>query len=213
MSYMFSYGPFFHTGLKADINLGGNNTLMLGVADPTDMKSADIKYSNDGVMPKMVIGQFATGTKDSKVKLYLNFLGGKYNDSARMMHEDVVLTYSVNSKCSLGYNGTVQSRSFKSEGKWGSYKAWWGSALYLNYDPISWFGLTFRGEYFNDKKNVLDLGTSFIIPTLSANFKLDNLTIIPEFRLDNAGNSVFYKNEHETTKSTGSFVLAATYHF
>src|SRR6476620_5358324 len=179
MSYMFSYGPFFHTGLKADISLGGNNTLMLGITDPTDMKSADVKYGNNGIMPKMAIGQFATGTKDSKLKLYLNFLGGKYNDSAKMMQEDIVLTYTASSKFSLAYNGTIQSRSFKSSGEWSSYNAWWGSALYLNYDPISWFGITLRGEYFNDKKNVLSLGTSFIAPTLSANFKIDNLTIIP----------------------------------
>ena len=51
------------------------------------------------------------------------------------------------------------------------------------------------------------------VPTLAANFKIDNLAIIPEFRLDHAGNSVFYKNATETTSSTGSFILAATYHF
>ena len=36
MSYMFSYGPFSHTGLKADIGLGGKSALMLGVANSTD---------------------------------------------------------------------------------------------------------------------------------------------------------------------------------
>ena len=214
MSYMFSYGPFFHTGLKADINLGGSNTLMFGVIDPTDMKTADEKMAvNNGVLPKMIIGQFATATKNSKLKLYLNFLGGKYNDSAKMMHEDVVLTYTINNKINLGYNGTVQSRSYRSNGEWGPFNAWWGSALYFNYDPITWFGLSVRGEYFNDKKDVLGLNTSFITPTVSANFRIDNLTIIPEFRFDNADNAVFYKNETTTTKSTGSFILAATYHF
>jgi hypothetical protein len=214
MSYMFSYGPFFHTGLKADVNLGGTNTLMFGVIDPTDMKTADEKNAVDnGVLPKMIIGQFATATKDTKLKLYLNFLGGKYNDSAKMMHEDVVLTYTVNSKFNIGYNGTIQSRSFKLSGEWSGFSPWWGSALYFNYDPITWFGLTLRGEYFNDKKDVLGLNSSFITPTLSANFRIDNLTIIPEFRFDNADNTVFYKNETETTKSTGSFILAATYHF
>ena len=36
MSYGFSYGPFFHTGLKADIALGGKSAFMIGVANPTD---------------------------------------------------------------------------------------------------------------------------------------------------------------------------------
>ena len=36
MSYGFSYGPFFHTGIKADISLGGKSAFMIGVAQPTD---------------------------------------------------------------------------------------------------------------------------------------------------------------------------------
>jgi hypothetical protein len=186
---------------------------MFGVTDPTDMKTADVKYSNDGVLLKMVVGQFATGTKDSKLKVYLNFLGGKYNDSAKMMHEDIVLAYAAAGKFSLGYNGTIQSRSFKVDDKWSSFNAWWGSAIYLNYDPVSWFGLTLRTEYFNDKKDVLGLGTSFITPTISGNFRIDNLTIIPEFRFDNADAEVFTNSSDDPTKSTGSFILAATYHF
>ncbi|MDQ2752184.1 MAG: potassium-transporting ATPase subunit KdpA [Bacteroidota bacterium] len=85
-------------------------------------------------------------------------------------------------------------------------------ALYINADLVSWFGLTLRTEYIMDKDQYLGL-KNVIAPTLSANFRIDNLTIIPEFRLDHAGNEVFYKNDNEVTKSTGSFILAATYHF
>ena len=111
MSYMFSYGPFFHTGLKADISLGGKSALMVGISDPTDLRSA----SN---MPKMFIGQFSTGSKDDKFKAWLNFQGGKFSDSARLTQGDVVLTYAVSDKFSLGFNGTVQSRSFKGRQRW-----------------------------------------------------------------------------------------------
>jgi hypothetical protein len=108
----------------------------------------------------------------------------------------------------------VQSLKLKdvATSEWTTVK-WWGAALYLNYDPVSWFGATLRGEYIGDKDQYLGLDHVFA-PTLSFNFKVDNLTIIPEFRLDNAGNEVFTKsNGTELTKSTGSFVLAATYHF
>src|SRR6188768_51243 len=37
MSYMFTNGPFSHTGLKADITKGGGNGLMLGIANPIDV--------------------------------------------------------------------------------------------------------------------------------------------------------------------------------
>ena len=76
MSYMFSYGPFFHTGLKADISLGGKSAFMVGVTNPTDLRTA----TN---MPKMFIGQFSTGSKDDKFKAWLNFQGGKFADDGQ----------------------------------------------------------------------------------------------------------------------------------
>src|SRR6186997_224513 len=71
MSYMFSYGPFFHTGLKGEFSLGSKSVLMVGVANPSDLKTGSR-------MPKMLIGQLATGSKDDKFKAYLNYQGGKY---------------------------------------------------------------------------------------------------------------------------------------
>ncbi len=41
MSYMFTNGPFSHTGLKADISLGGKTALMLGISNPTDYSARD----------------------------------------------------------------------------------------------------------------------------------------------------------------------------
>ncbi|TDH28963.1 porin [Segetibacter sp. 3557_3] len=209
MSYMFSYGPFFHTGIKADFALGGKTGLMVGLTNPTDLKTAT-------GMPKMVIGQFSTGSKDDKFKAYVNFQGGKYNDSARLNQGDVVLTYAFSPKFSMGYNGTVQSRSGKNAKKeWLDGNTWWGSALYLNADPTDWFGLTLRGEYLSDDKSVLGFDGNVFETTLSANFKIDNLTLIPEIRLDNGSTpqGLFVKNSGASTKSTGSLLLAAVYHF
>ena len=94
---------------------------------------------------------------------------------------------------------------------------WWGSALYLNFDPTSIVGITARGEYFSDKDAVAGFGTDIFDATLSLNIHIDNLTIIPEFRLDSAKDPIFYKNEDSpgapSAKSTGTFILAATYHF
>jgi hypothetical protein len=206
MSYMFTNGPFSHTGLKADISLGGKSAFMVGISNPTDYRSAP-------AMPKSFIAQLSTGSKDDKLKAYFNFVGGKQNDYKKVIQGDIVATYAVADKFSVGINGTLQSVKLDpdSTGNFTSYQ-WGGAALYLNYDPISWFGLTLRTEYIGDKDEFLGLKNVFA-PTLSANFKIDNLTIIPEFRLDNAGNAVFYKSATETSKSTGSFVLAVSYHF
>lgn len=206
MSYMFTNGPFTHTGLKADISLSAKSALMIGISNPTDYRSAP-------GMPKSFIAQFSTATKDDKLKAYFNFVGGKQNDYKKVIQGDVAASYAFCKQFSIGFNGTIQSlkRDTDSSGTFHS-ASWQGIALYCNYDPISWFGLTLRAEYINDKDEYLGVKSLFA-PTLSANFKIDNLTIIPEFRLDNAGNEVFYKNTEESTKSTGSFLLAAIYHF
>jgi len=205
MSYMFTNGPFSHTGLKADISLGGKSAIMVGVSNPVDYRTAP-------GMPKTIIAQFSTGSKNDKFKAYFNFAGGKQSSTKKLAQGDIVATYAFSGKFSLGVNGTLQSVKLADSTAKFQTSNWGGIALYLNLDPASWFGLTLRGEYINDKDEYLGLQHVFA-PTLSANFKVNNLTIIPEFRLDDAGNAVFYKNANETTKSTGSFILAATYHF
>jgi len=209
MSYLFSYGPFFHTGLKADLSLSPQSGLMFGITNPTDLKASS-------GMPKMFIGQFSTGTSDDKLNLYLNFQGGKYNEMSRLYQGDITASYSVSDLFSLGLNASMQSRSFKNgTNKWEDGNSWYGAALYLNADPTEWLGITLRGEYFSDKDDVLGVfdGSSIFIPTLSFNFKVDNLTILPEFRFDNASEQIFFKEDGTPAKSSGSFILAAHYHF
>jgi hypothetical protein len=79
------------------------------------------------------------------------------------------------------------------------------------------FGLTLRGEYFGDDKGVAGFHTNIYDLTLSGNIRINNLTIIPEFRLDAAKDPIFFTNTDmagdPTAKSAGSFILAATYHF
>ena len=202
MSYMFSYGPFSHTGLKADIGLGGKSALMVGVANTTDNVTTTSAR-------KYALAQFSTATKDDKFKAYLNYQGS-YGGNYNLTQLDVVLTGAVSNQFSIGYNGTIQSVKPQYDGG----DSWWGSALYLNLDPTSTFGITLRGEYFNNKKMIVTApGTNLFEVTLSPNFKVGNLTIIPELRLDNAKDEVFVKNNGGATKSTVTGILAATYHF
>ena len=131
-------------------------------------------------------------------KLYLNYVGGQAPDTSKSSQFDAVITAKLGSKFSIGYNGTVNSTKTRSSGRFNDAKSWWGSALYLNLDPTSSFGLTLRGEYFSDKNGLkvfsgVKDGGSVFATTLSANFKTGSFIFIPEFRLDNASKEIFTK--------------------
>ncbi len=211
MGYMFSYGPFSHTGLKADVNLGNGFGVMAGIANPTDYLGASFAKKN-------FIAQFSkTG---ETINAYLNYVSGKDIDNTVNGNQvGLTATAKVSDMFSLGYDGTVK---FVDPNEGGSGK-WWGSALYLNLDPTEKFGITLRGEYFDDKDKgfvfgtfdeLNPRGTSVTQATLSFNIKpASGLAIIPEFRIDNAKDAIFTKNDGSSTKSTSSFLIAAVYSF
>ncbi|MCW3087199.1 MAG: porin, partial [Sediminibacterium sp.] len=77
------------------------------------------------------------------------------------------------------------------------------------------FGHTLREDYFDDRKLSPLLGGAkkIFATTLSGDIRLDNLTIIPELRLDNASAGAFTKSSGSSSKSTTTFLLAAVYKF
>jgi hypothetical protein len=198
MSYGFSFGPFFHTGLKADISLGGKSALMLGVANPVDYVSAPSST-------KYILAQFSTGTSNDKLKAYLNFHGG-----TGLTQFNLVVNGTVTDQLSIVYDGSLNTTKIGT-----TNSSWKSHAVYFNYDPTKLFGLTLRADYFDDRKlsPLLAGGKNVFATTLSGNVKVDNLTIIPELRLDNAATTIFTKGTGAGTKSTASFILAAVYKF
>ena len=197
---------------------------MVGIANPTD-------FSTTTASTKVLLAQFSTGTKDGKLKAFLNYQGysGVSQDTAiapayylfkSLNQFDLVVNGTITSQFGVGLNGTVQTVNSSTLGKTGS---WWGAAVYLNFDPTSTFGLTLRGEYFNDKDgikiNPVDIGMetpglNVFDVTLSGICKVgSNLTIIPELRLDDGSKQFFYKSDGTTSKSTLSAILAAVYKF
>jgi hypothetical protein len=205
MSYMFSFGPFFHTGIKAEL-AAGKSGFMLSVVNPNDLKTASFQQ-------KMIGAQYSYAASD-KWKFYLNYIGGKATEVTNLQQIDAVLVGTITDKFSIGYNGTVQSQKAKdSLGKYDDADSWWGSALYFNVDPTPKLGLTLRTEYFDDKKSVLGFEGSIFATTLSAIFKAGPLMIVPEFRLENANKEMFVKEDGAGTKSTASLLMAAIYKF
>jgi len=207
MSWLFCNDPFSHTGIKADI-VSGNHGFMIGIAHPCDYTSIPAAGYNN----KNIIAQYSYSTGD-KLRLYLNYVGGHDIHDDRSHQYDLVLTSKLSSLFSLGCNATINSSSLADE-KYSISRRWWGSALYLNLDPLSWLGLTLRTEYFNDKQGVkLPAPTDVMAATFSVNLKSHGFTIIPELRIDKAGAPIFSRGDGSPAYSAGSFLLAAVYSF
>lgn len=213
MSYMFTNGPFSHTGLKADITTGKHG-FMLGLSNATDYRIVP-----DGqINKKFVIAQYSYAPTD-KVKIYLNYAGGQNPDTTKSNQFDAVVTAKINDKFNIAFNGTINSTQLWDGKKNIESKAWSGAALYLNYDPKAWFGLTLRTELFNDKNQFKTFsgsteGGNIFSTTLSANFKAGGFTFIPEFRLDNSSKKVLFVDKNGAfTQSASSFLVAAVYAF
>jgi hypothetical protein len=212
MSYMFTNGPFFHTGVKAEIT-AGKSGFMIGLANPTDYK-----YVPDGVInKKFLLAQYSFSGGDI-FKGYLNYVGGQGVDTSKSKQIDLVLTSKLSNKFNLAFDGTVSSiDKYAGKEKYDGYKNWWGAAVYANYDPSAHVGLTLREEYFSDKNGLkyggLADGGNIFATTLSAQIKADNLTLIPEFRIDAANKSIFTKSSGDATKTAANVLVAAVYSF
>ena len=211
MSYMFTNGPFTHTGVKVDIT-EGQVGFMVGLANYIDQTT-----SNTDV--KTFIAQVSAGSKNGKLKAYLNYAGfagsttGSNPDSLKAFNQvDLVATAVVSDKFNIGFNATMQDRQqIATSSKVSS--SWKAAALYLNVDPSTSLGLTLRSEYISDNKLVYFATKNIFANTLSLNYKVGPLTIIPELRYETAESNFFTKSNGTGSKETFSALLAAVYKF
>lgn len=206
MSYGFSKGPFFHTGIKTEYTFNDNWAILLGLFDETD-KKIDI----DG--PKNVGAQIAY--KKGDFKAYFNYLSGKVSDDSLGLinHQlDLTATYQVSPKFGLGLNISDKMYDRNKIG----WSDWQTYSFYANYAFNSKYTMALRTEYFVDKDGEA-LGTpkdNIFSSTLSHNFTIDNLQFIAETRFDFSKQSAFFDNKKGVaTNSLPSLIFAAIYSF
>ncbi len=194
-SYLFSYGPFSHTGLKADIALSDDLSLMLGVFNNTDLTEFN------------PTGDYAAGAQLGYKNQFLNVL---YDPS--FFEIDFTGGFDLSDEFFLGINAAYLSLEDDAGG-------FMGAALYPQYTISETFAIGLRGEYFAEDGDFGAIGsgledTSVFAATLTGSFTIeDNLIIKPELRFDSASDDAFIDNDLAASKSLGSFVLAAIYKF
>jgi len=213
-SYMFSYGPFSHAGLKADFDLGNDWSAMLAILNPTDF--TDINP----------FGELSFGAQLGYSGQYLNLLFGKQGfnetlvggtitdtDVSSLFQIDYTGGFNVSEDFFLGINATYQDTD-------GS--GFYGAALYPQLTTSENFAIGLRAEYFAVMEG-FDVGIgndaegdgSVFAVTLTGSATVGDLIIKPELRLDTVGNDQepFLNGDLELNSSLASFLLAAVYSF
>jgi hypothetical protein len=208
MSYAFTNGPFFNTGIKAQYT-AGKLSFMFGLTNPTDFKTALEAKSNQ----KTIIGQI--GYVADSGSAYLNFTTGSNNPASTTNTSQIDFTGSkkINDKFSLGLNATYAILKDDEDSELDAN--WFAVVGYASYALSDKTALAYRIEYFDDKDGVKLLApdNNVIANTLSFNYKEGNFTFIPEVRFDAAAKDIFFKNNGDATGSAASFLVATTYSF
>jgi len=192
-SYMFTNGPFQNAGVKANYKISDKFGAMLGVFND----SWNSYKANSAKGLNAVGGQLSYTSEGTSA--YLNFMDGSVSGTIF----DLTATFQLTKEFKLGLNAA----DFSNEGDVG----YTGFALYPSVAITDAFGLGLRAEYFDWKKGSGD--TSVTAFTLSGNYKVGGLTIIPEFRLDNGKDEIFVDSDMASTKSFSQALLAVVYGF
>ena len=191
-SYMFSYGPFSHTGAKVDFSISDDVSLMVGVFNQTDQTEANYdRYTAFGAQ----LGLYGQ---------YINLLAGD-----EYFQLDYTGGFDLSDSFFLGINATTATRAGDT--------GFAGVALYPQLTASDSFAIGLRGEFFSETDGfgalVSDGDADNFSLTLTGSFTSGNFMFKPELRLDSASSEIFAISPTETSESLASFVMAMIYTF
>jgi len=232
-SYLFSWGPFNHTGARLDFALNNGFVAKLAVMNPTDI----VEFNP--------VNTYTLGAQIGKTTdaggIWFNFLYGDQDgtldtdevtagdaSAGKLFQADVTLGYNLSPKFYLGFNASTQSVAVGEEADLngtivkagGKPSSFYGFAVYPKLTLTENFSVGARAEYFAIKNNHLDIiglseesGDGNVVEfTVSGNYKVGGLMIIPEVRIDKTSEKSF-KVGAEYKDVMPSFTLAAVYKF
>ncbi|MBX2876418.1 MAG: porin [Saprospiraceae bacterium] len=188
-SYMFSYGPFSHTGIKLDITDESGFSFMAGILNPTDITEFN------------PTGDYFFGVQAGYGGFYLN---GLFGDGYSQV--DLTGGVDVSEDFYLGINATFADA--------GEDVGFSGLALYAQLAASDDFEIGARLELFQDEAVVFPFEEANATDiTLTGKYTTGNLTIIPELRFDTVSEDVFVDGDLAPSGSLASFLLAFVYGF
>ena len=227
-SYMFSYGPFSHTGLKADYAINDKWSVMLSVMNPTDFTEFNPSaLTNDAAY---TLGAQLGYSADAGF-VYLNMLFGDQDGTRKSevipditrgftKQADITAGLNLGESFYLGLNTTYNSLDVQKDDS-SEEAVFGGVALYPQYTFSDKFALGLRGEYFFEQNGGAgalgaydaDGNADVIDLTVTGNITIGNLRLIPEFRVDAVSQEIFEDVTGATSSSLSSVLFAAVYAF
>jgi hypothetical protein len=177
-SYLFSWGPFNHTGLRADFDFGNGLVGKLAVMNPTDIVEfnpvntytlgAQIGKTNDagGIWLNILYGD-QDGTLDPNDDAYEydedGNIVGFLSSAGSLLQIDLTTGWQLSDNFYLGFNTSHQTiatgEQFVAEGEIedseGDAVSFTGFAVYPKITLSETFALGLRAEYFSVKKGHL----------------------------------------------------------
>lgn len=239
-SYLFSWGPFNHTGARVDFDLGGGLIAKAAIMNPTDLVEfnafnsytygAQLGYTNDdgGIWLNLLYGDQDGNLEDFNLDRDNDGDPDNYSDGSTFQ-VDLTAGWTFSDAFYLGFNGTYRSVKVNevtdgtdiSKPDDVDARGFMGVALYPKLTLSETFALGLRAEYFAVKKGYIapftlddDLDGNVIELTLSANYKVGDLTFIPEIRIDKTSEDSFLNKDGDEAKDMMTSVnLAAVYKF
>ena len=232
-SYLFSWGPFNHTGFRADFASESGFVAKLAVMNPTDIVEfnpvntytlgAQVGKTNDkgGIWLNVLYGD-QDGTLDEDVNVVDDTSAGS------LFQIDLTTGWNLSDKFYLGANISSQSIAAGEEINTpgtvtdidADASSFFGVALYPKIQLSEAFALGLRGEYFSIKNGHLDIvgldanGDGNVMEfTLSGNYKVGGFAFIPEFRIDMASEDSFSDADGAASTMMPSLTMAAVYKF
>ena len=234
-SYLFSNGPFNHTGLRADFSFGEGFVAKAAIMNPTDILEfnptntytygAQIGKTSDG---GGIWLNFLYGDQNGKLTEEDNQIGDE--SGGALFQVDLTGGYTLSDAFYLGFNASYQTigegEVFDDTdgiiGDGADATSFLGFALYPKLTLSESFALGLRGEYFSVKKNHLlasPIATdaegdgSVIAVTLSGNYKVGGFTFIPEVRVDKMSEDFFVNKDGDAKDLMPTLTMAAVYKF
>jgi hypothetical protein len=193
-SYLFSYGPFSHSGLKIEKELTKSRSILFTIMNPSDLTEMN------------ALDLYSYGAQFKISDSYFNLLYGKQsNDSKPTILLDYTASHTLKEKGTIGFNSALNWTS-----ETGGYA---GLALYPSAPISSEVTIGCRFEYFHELSNggpAYGSGTNTFDATATLNYKKDNLRLLAEIRLDHASTPQFLQS---TRHAMSSFLIASIYSF